>query len=602
MIRSSSRWKRLLWLARWLALAPVLFCGAAWSAPIPFHHVELSYDLQGEALASFLQRFFGDQGMQVVLSQPVREQPGTLNGPRRGTAAQVFAGIAASNGLIGYYDGARVYVYKRGAVGTRSLSVPPEHVHDFDDGMKHLSIVDATDRYRVLDDSGVVVATGVPRFVDQAAALAAAVSHVDRSEGTEFRVFTLRYAWAADATFTVGNRRVTIPGVATLLRELLAPGLPDMGYAQDQLLRPSARRLGGTGLAAVGTLPPGGAGALNQPPDDYRTDGADDGSSTSRRLAVAGAAVVSASTSRIVADPYHNAILVRDIPERMPMYAELIKGLDVEMKMIELDASIIDVDTTRLRNLGVDWRVADNRAELLFGEAGGKQSLVGAAAADNVAQLSQIPGLQVGTIIGSGTQFLARLHALEQRNVAKVVTQPKVITLDDVEALIESVQELYVPVAGTYSEDLFNVTAGTVLRVTPHLINVEDRTRIRLLISIEDGAVQVTSQNSNHLVVQVPQVTRNAVTTQAVIDAGQSLLLGGLIRNTRRDSTDSVPLLNRLPLLGALFRNRSREHDDTARLFLISPRLVPSEAVAAGGAANGLPAIRVAPATPATGG
>jgi type III secretion protein C len=231
MIRSSSRWKRLLWLARWLALAPVLFCGAAWSAPIPFHHVELSYDLQGEALASFLQRFFGDQGMQVVLSQPVREQPGTLNGPRRGTAAQVFAGIAASNGLIGYYDGARVYVYKRGAVGTRSLSVPPEHVHDFDDGMKHLSIVDATDRYRVLDDSGVVVATGVPRFVDQAAALAAAVSHVDRSEGTEFRVFTLRYAWAADATFTVGNRRVTIPGVATLLRELLAPGLPDMGYA-----------------------------------------------------------------------------------------------------------------------------------------------------------------------------------------------------------------------------------------------------------------------------------------------------------------------------------------------------------------------------------
>jgi type II secretory pathway component GspD/PulD (secretin) len=61
-------------------------------------------------------------------------------------------------------------------------------------------------------------------------------------------------------------------------------------------------------------------------------------------------------------------------------------------------------------------------------------------------------------------------------------------------------------------------------------------------------------------------------------------------------------LLNRLPLLGALFRNRSREHDDTARLFLISPRLVPSEAVAAGGAANGLPAIRVAPATPATGG
>jgi type III secretion protein C len=208
----------------------------------------------------------------------------------------------------------------------------------------------------------------------------------------------------------------------------------------------------------------------------------------------------------------------------------------------------------------------------------------------------------VGTIIGSGTQFLARLHALEQRNVAKVVTQPKVITLDDVEALIESVQELYVPVAGTYSEDLFNVTAGTVLRVTPHLINVEDRTRIRLLISIEDGAVQVTSQNSNNQVVQVPQVTRNAVTTQAVIDAGQSLLLGGLIRNTRRDSTDSVPLLNRLPLLGALFRNRSREHDDTARLFLISPRLVPSEAVAAGGAANGLPAIRVAPATPATGG
>ena len=105
-----------------------------------------------------------------------------------------------------------------------------------------------------------------------------------------------------------------------------------------------------------------------------------------------------------------------------------------------------------------------------------------------------LAGLQVNSIITDASTFTARLNALEQEGVTNIVQRPQVVTLNDAEAVIESTQSVYVPVSGAFDEDLFGVMAGTVLRVTPHIIVDNGRQRIRLLVTIEDGNIQVSNQ------------------------------------------------------------------------------------------------------------
>jgi type III secretion protein C len=283
-----------------------------------------------------------------------------------------------------------------------------------------------------------------------------------------------------------------------------------------------------------------------------------------------------AQAPRIVADPHRNAVIIRDLPERMPLYEELVKQLDVESEIIQLDATVIDIDTTKARQLGINWAYQHGNTNVSF--AGGIQPL---DAAGNIA------GLQVNSIISNTATFVANVNALEQEGVTNIVQKPQVVTLNDVEAVIESTQSVYVPVSGAFDEDLYGVVAGTVLRVTPHLIEDNGRRRIRLLVSVEDGSLQMNTQASTTTgqttttQQAIPLVTRNAVNTQAIIDAGQGLLLGGLVRHETTRTTNKIPLLGSIPLLGHLFRSDSVSREDTERLFLISPRVIMATAATA---------------------
>ncbi len=146
--------------------------------------------------------------------------------------------------------------------------------------------------------------------------------------------------------------------------------------------------------------------------------------------------------------------------------------------------------------------------------------------------------------------------------------------MNDLDAVIESGQALYVPVEGAFDSDLFKVQSGTVLRVTPHVIQNEFETEIRLLINVEDGTVDITSDENGN---SVPMSTRNSVITQAIVQSGTSLLLGGLVREQASTVVQKVPLLGDIPLVGRLFRNNVDENQRTERMYLISPRIISAQ-------------------------
>jgi type III secretion protein C len=362
----------------------------------------------------------------------------------------------------------------------------------------------------------------------------------------------------------MGESTTTSPAVKGLRGRGLAALSDRLGQLTGQYGQPGSAMGQAPAAGSANNSAGGSSGAANQT-----------NSSTTPSPATTSAfnATIDAGDSpRIVADPYRNAIIIRDYPDRIPIYEDLVRQLDIESQIIELDATVIDIDKSNVRQLGIDWTYQHGNTGAAFG--GGIHPVDAAGA---------LSGLQFNSIISDASTFMARVNALETEGVTNIVQRPQVVTLNDVEAVIESTQTIYFPVSGAFDEDLYNVVAGTVLRVTPHMIVDNGRQRIRLLVEIDDGTVQVTNQPTvnaagQKLQLAVPSVVNNAVNTQAIIDAGEGLLLGGLVRHENTRTTNKIPLLGSIPLLGHLFRGDSVTRDHTERLFLISPQIVTASA------------------------
>ena len=332
--KGRARWRMLACLA----MAAMGFVGQVAAAVIPFQREQVSYDLKDEPLKDFLERFFAEQNLQAVVSPLVANQGGTLNGPRSGTPEQVFRSIAASNQLTAYYDGGAVYIYKLSERITRYFAVPPMKTQDFVRAFQEMRLGDSSNSFSARTDTGLVVVSGTPRFIDQAQELTSTLRQENTAAPASFRLFSLQYAMAADTNITVGNHVVNVPGVATILRQLMYPnqGSASFPAPREQILRPTATRLKGTGLAAVGGDVGAGNDRAGLPPPLAPPSA--QGYAESANSSNGGAVVNAVETgqpgkgrdARIVADPYRNAVIVRDAPDTMPLYASLIKELDVE--------------------------------------------------------------------------------------------------------------------------------------------------------------------------------------------------------------------------------------------------------------------------------
>lgn len=524
------------------------------AAEVPGFEREVRLMAREQPVDQFLEELFGKIGV------PVRIDPdivGTVNGDFAKSAREVFDDITSSFQLTLYYDGAVASVYPASATTRTVVYLPDPLGERVVDNARRMALTDERNR---LESSEVgLVVTGTERFVEQVEELADAVRQsrglpVERvaserpaldpvaPEDSVYRVFRLRYAWAADTTLVVGGQEVLVPGVASLLRALIDPGaMTVMPTVSRRQLERSLPGLRGEGLQSVGQ-------------GDAEVAPAIDEAAFPEPGAVTGAG---SADARIVADSMQNAVVIRDRPGRMAGYESLIAALDTEPRMIEIEATIIDLDTDRLRDLGVDLRVD--------GEDG--SALTNGGIAPEADRVGDARGGIVSLILGDETRFLSRIRALETQGAARVVSKPHVMTLANVEAVLDTSSTFFVRVEGQEEVDLFDVSVGTTLRVTPHVFEAGGRSQIKLLVSIEDGSR--TGDNVD----RIPIIRNSSINTQALIDGGQSLLIGGLVRESDGSSISKVPLLGDIPGLGALFRSSSKSSNRVERLFLISPRL-----------------------------
>ncbi len=567
------------------------------AADPPFRTRPVTLTPRNQDVGAFVREFFSAAGLTVNVDARVT---GKINGRFSGAPAQVWNQVSRAFNLIAYYDGSVVTVYSADQVESRTVSVPAGRAPELAAGVSDAGLADATNRVRPTGDA-TILATGVPRFLDQVQQLAAAAPNRSMPgmggtgpntaqiapaaaqgpsyiEPYELRVFYLRYARADDTKLVAGGRELTVPGVGTSLSRIMGDGSAVAGVSGSyggRTLRQSAQRLGGRGLNS--TAPDPGQTAQLAPYDDEYL-----GLPPTTPVPVASAREPGPQGGpRIAIDPSLNAVIVRDRPENMPAYEGLVRALDIAPQIVELEATIIDLNIEKLRNLGIDWRIRSQGFNALFGGDILRRS---GNPANDISRLGAVnEGLSLSGVIGANREFIGRISALERKGAAKIVSRPQIVTLSNIEAVFDRTRTFYVRIAGDRQVDLFNVTAGTVLRVNPHVLIDNGQPRIRMVVGVEDGTLL------NQEVDDIPVVERASVNTQAMINEGEGLLLGGLTVNAQFDAESKIPLLGDIPIFGELFKTRNRNRQQTERLFLITPRIIRLDQVQPGGAVAALP-------------
>ncbi|AXE30564.1 EscC/YscC/HrcC family type III secretion system outer membrane ring protein [Chromobacterium phragmitis] len=246
------------------------------------------------------------------------------------------------------------------------------------------------------------------------------------------------------------------------------------------------------------------------------------------------------------ADTRQNAVLVRDRNKNMALYADLIPKLDKQPMLIEISVAIIDVNTADIDALGIDWSASAR--------------IGGGTVSFNSGQLASD---SFSSLVADSGNFMLRLSALEQQAKAKVVSRPSVVTLDNVQAVLDRSITFYTKLVSEKSASLQGLTSGALMRVTPRLIRESGAERVLLTLNIQDGRQQ--GYNPENL----PLVQNAEIATQATLNLGQALLLGGFVQDERIEDVRKIPLLGDLPLIGGLFRSRTQNDRSVVRLFLI---------------------------------
>ena len=561
-------------------LGSALLGGAVSAAPIPFDGRQVDLTAREQPVALFFQDFFGRMDLPVSVSSAVK---GSINGTFRGPADQVLGKVLRSFGLMTYFDGSVVHVYTPDEVGTRLFQAPVGGAASVIAMARDMQLTDARNTLRVNQNGG-LIASGCKRFIEMVNELATGQQQgqVGVAGPLGFKVYYLRYAWAQDVTTENNGKTTVVPGVASLLRALLTssqrggqtPALIQSRGTGEQSLRNQGLARQNSTLGARGANPMWPSAETVQQAWGNRPGGVQGVSVDAQWLESLNAAAAMTSEARVEADARLNAVIVRDAPARLLYYDELVKALDVEPQALEIEATIIDLSSNKLRELGINWRLSGDRYSFLFGNGNAANdglltNGVGATPPQGITPTGQ--GGFLSLVLGGNNNFAARINALQDQKVARVVTSPQVMTLSNVEAVFDTNKSFYVRVAGRNEVDLFKVSAGTTLRVTPHVFQEGQSVHIKLLVQIEDGTISNTSQVDN-----IPVVQRSSINTQALLMAGESLLIGGLEQESTEEGVSKVPLLGDIPVLGNLFKTTADNHERVERLFLISPRLIPA--------------------------
>lgn len=259
-----------------------------------------------------------------------------------------------------------------------------------------------------------------------------------------------------------------------------------------------------------------------------------------------------------------NRIIVKDIESNLDDMKMLLKSLDLPERQVMIEARIVEASSTFTRDLGVKWNVGYRDGSATFANINSVDSSFGGVVS-SVLPTATTGGMATGFSFGklaSNMQLDMRLSAAASVGQVKVISTPKVLTLNNKKAKIsqgQSVPYQTVSAEGTKTEF---IEAVLTLEVTPHIT--------------ADGNVGMVVKASNNSVGvgSPPPINKKEATTELVVKNGETTVIGGIYIDSDNESEQGVPFLMDVPLLGWMFKSNSKTKSKTELLIFITPKVI----------------------------
>ncbi|HVP36858.1 MAG TPA: secretin N-terminal domain-containing protein [Terriglobales bacterium] len=258
-------------------------------------------------------------------------------------------------------------------------------------------------------------------------------------------------------------------------------------------------------------------------------------------------------------DQRTNSLIVKDIPQNISRVKEMVATLDKETSQIKISAQLLEVQTSALDQLGIDWSVIPSLK-------GNNNMTISQQSLDNMVDADRIGNFTYSTV-QTNFDLNAAIAAMVETNKAKIVAHPEITTVDNKEAFIQMGQKVPIKQFDASGNTVITfVEVGTILKVVPH---VTSEGRILMQLKPERSSYQF---DPNGVIIN----TNNAE-TNVVVDDGQTAVIGGLTTQEETRLQRGIPILKSIPLLGYLFGYTKKQIVNHDLVIFVTPTVVPSQ-------------------------
>lgn len=292
----------------------------------------------------------------------------------------------------------------------------------------------------------------------------------------------------------------------------------------------------------------------------------------------------------VTIDTRTNTLIVKDTAETISNIRDLISKIDIAVKQVMIEARIVSATDTFSKEIGVKWGIlsqgaASNRNLLVGGNLSTIDSLKtyttatnadgttypvysGLTAANNLSvnlgAANPAGSIAFGLLSISDLLLDLELSAMQADNKGEVISSPKVLTADKQTARIMSGTQIpYQEASASGATSTSFVEAALSLEVTP---NITPEGRIGMDLSIENGSPTIVNGAT--------AVSKDSIKTNVVVDDGQTVVLGGVFKNTLGNDVTKIPFLGDLPYVDRFFKRTSKTNNKQELLIFVTPKLV----------------------------
>ncbi len=273
----------------------------------------------------------------------------------------------------------------------------------------------------------------------------------------------------------------------------------------------------------------------------------------------------------VTTDDRTNVLIVKDVEEILDKVEQLVAYLDTQTPQVMIEAKIIEAKRRLRRRLDVEWGTGYT-ADAQHGNPTGAMfpynlGIGGSVSVPGPADYTSRLGFSLGSI-GNVADLTLTLNVMESEGKIKIVSSPKVATLDNSEAMIQ--QGISVPIttrsAGGEVSTKF-VDATLILKSTPHITSDGS-----ILMKLNINKSEADYSNANYL--GEPAILKKEAQTEVLVRSGDTIVIGGVYTNKVSKTVRKVPVLGDIPILGWLFKRIDERVERSELLIFITPRIM----------------------------